>query len=143
MYPPRYRHHIEFLTIPHLRRKLLRLRRSRFLPLAFALRARLAGNLCAGNGCQPLRLLGHFTILIGISGQMFERLVSVSSTYYYASTSDLSTGFSSRSLRNLILRGGFALRCLQRLSRPNVATRLCPWQNNRYTIGSSIPVLSY
>ena len=91
---------------------------------------------------SPYSILNK-TILIGISGQMFERLVSVSSTHYCASTSDLSTGFSSRSLRNLISRGGFALRCLQRLSRPNVATRLCFWRNNRYTIGSSIPVLSY
>ena len=41
------------------------------------------------------------------------------------------------------LRGGFTLRCLQRLSRPNVATQLCPWQDNWYTRGSSIPVLSY
>ena len=28
---------------------------------------------------------------------------------------------------------GFALRCFQRLSFPYLATRLCPWQNNRYT----------
>ncbi len=41
------------------------------------------------------------------------------------------------------LRGGFTLRCLQRLSRPNVATQLCPWQDNWCTRGSSIPVLSY
>ena len=41
------------------------------------------------------------------------------------------------------LEGGFALRCFQRLSRPYVATRLCPWQNNRCTRGMSIPVLSY
>src|SRR6185295_11051353 len=26
----------------------------------------------------------------------------------------------------------FALRGFQRLSRPNIATRQCPWQNNRY-----------
>ena len=38
---------------------------------------------------------------------------------------------------------GFPLRCFQRLSFPNVATLRCSWQNNRYTRGSSIPVLSY
>ena len=38
---------------------------------------------------------------------------------------------------------GFPLRCFQRLSLPNVATRRCPWRNNRYTRGWSIPVLSY
>jgi hypothetical protein len=37
----------------------------------------------------------------------------------------------------------FALRGFQRLSRPNIATRQCPWQNNRYTRGSFAPVLSY
>ena len=41
------------------------------------------------------------------------------------------------------LRGSFTLRCLQRLSRPHVATQPCPWQNNWYTRGASIPVLSY
>ena len=42
-----------------------------------------------------------------------------------------------------ILVGGFALRCFQRLSRPYLATLPCPWQDNRYTRGMSIPVLSY
>ncbi len=38
---------------------------------------------------------------------------------------------------------GFPLRCFQRLSRPDVATRRCPWRDNRYTSGQSVPVLSY
>ena len=41
------------------------------------------------------------------------------------------------------LEGGFPLRCLQRLSRPHMATRRCRWRDNRYTRGASIPVLSY
>ena len=41
------------------------------------------------------------------------------------------------------LRVSFTLRCLQRLSRPYVATQLCPWQDNWCTSGTSIPVLSY
>ena len=41
------------------------------------------------------------------------------------------------------LRESFTLRCLQRLSRPDVATQLCPWQDNWCTRGLSIPVLSY
>ena len=45
--------------------------------------------------------------------------------------------------RRSCLVGGFALRCFQRLSRPYVATQLCPWQNNWCTRGTSIPVLSY
>ena len=39
--------------------------------------------------------------------------------------------------------GGFPLRCFQRLSRPYIATRRCGWRHNRYTRGTSIPVLSY
>ena len=41
------------------------------------------------------------------------------------------------------LRGSFTLRCLQRLSRPYVATQPCPWRDNWCTSGTSIPVLSY
>ena len=50
--------------------------------------------------------------------------------------------YSSRDERSY-LRESFTLRCLQRLSRPNVATQLCPWQDNWCTRGTSIPVLSY
>jgi hypothetical protein len=38
---------------------------------------------------------------------------------------------------------GFPLRCVQRFSRPGMATRRCIWQHNRYTRGQSVPVLSY
>jgi hypothetical protein len=38
---------------------------------------------------------------------------------------------------------GFALRCFQRLSRPHMATQRCPWRDNWYTSGASVPVLSY
>ena len=39
--------------------------------------------------------------------------------------------------------GGFPLRCLQRLSFPDIATLHCCWRNNRSTSGASTPVLSY
>jgi hypothetical protein len=38
---------------------------------------------------------------------------------------------------------GFPLRCLQRLSRPYVATLHCGWRHNSSTRGTFIPVLSY
>ena len=38
---------------------------------------------------------------------------------------------------------GFALICIQRLSRPKFATQLCHWRDNWITRGSSTPVLSY
>jgi hypothetical protein len=48
-------------------------------------------------------------------------------------------------LRNGIryLEAGFALRCFQRLSLPDLATQLCLWRDNWYTSGRFIPVLSY
>ena len=41
------------------------------------------------------------------------------------------------------IKVGFPLRCFQRLSLPYLATRRCSWRNNRYTRGTSTPVLSY
>jgi hypothetical protein len=38
---------------------------------------------------------------------------------------------------------GFSLRCLQRLSRPHIATLHCRWRDNSSTRGAFIPVLSY
>ena len=38
---------------------------------------------------------------------------------------------------------GFPLRCLQRLSRRNLATLRCTWRHNRDTRGCFVPVLSY
>ena len=38
---------------------------------------------------------------------------------------------------------GFQLRCIQRLSRPYIATLHCGWRHNRSTRGTSTPVLSY
>ena len=39
--------------------------------------------------------------------------------------------------------GGFPLRCLQRLSCPDIATLHCRWHDNRSTSGPFNPVLSY
>ena len=41
------------------------------------------------------------------------------------------------------LGGGFPLRCLQRLSRPYVATQRCRERENWHTRGTSLPILSY
>ena len=38
---------------------------------------------------------------------------------------------------------GLALRCIQSLSIPHIATRPCRWRDNRSTRGASFPVLSY
>lgn len=64
-------------------------------------------------------------------------------------TCRLSTWWSPTALqgslapRKIHLWRGFPLRCFQRLSRPDLATRHCHWHDNRYTRGRSVPVLSY
>jgi len=45
--------------------------------------------------------------------------------------------------RNPYLRVGFPLRCFQRLSFPDVATRRCPERDNRCTSGRYFLILSY
>ncbi len=67
-----------------------------------------------------------------LPGQVLDLLVSVSSIRCRTSTSDLSTLSSSRGLTGFLhgishLEGGFTLRCLQRLSLPDLATRLWSW----------------
>ena len=92
---------------------------------------------------HPPKLLGCY--MVKSHGQ----LVRVSFTRYRASTPRLSTLWSTTDLQASLRRGrsylgvGFPLRCFQRLSRPYVATRQCPWQDNRNTSGTSTPVLSY
>ena len=76
-------------------------------------------------------------------------LVSVSSTRCRASTPDLSTWWSATTLQGdqvpgrSHLQARFPLRCFQRLSLPCIATRRYDWRHNRYTRGTSTPVLSY
>jgi len=78
-----------------------------------------------------------------------DRLVLVSSAPHSASTPSLSTTWSTWGLQETEVSGtpyhevGFPLRCFQRLSLPNIATRHCSWRHNRNTSGPSIPVLSY
>ena len=111
-------------------------------------------NFCVrdGNRCGPSALITGKSILNTAQrsklGQALDLLVPVSSTPYGAYTSGLSTSSSTRGLTRLpcgrsSLGDGFALRCFQRLSVPHLATQLCPWRDNWYTRGASIPVLSY
>ena len=77
------------------------------------------------------------------------QLVLVSLMHYCTSTPSLSTSWSRTTLQRAQgsgkshLKASFPLRCFQRLSLPNLATRQCHWRDNRYTRGSSTPVLSY
>ena len=74
-----------------------------------------------------------------------DQLVLVSSMHYCAYTPTyqrpgLDGSFRAKAPGSLILRQSFPLRCFQRLSLPNLATRQCHWRDNRYTRGSSTPV---
>src|SRR3546814_16701868 len=77
------------------------------------------------------------------------QLVLVSCAHYCASIPSLSTSWSRTTLQGgqapgiPNLQTSFPLRCLQRLSLPYIATRQCHWHDNRYTSGTSTPVLSY
>ena len=76
------------------------------------------------------------------------RLVLVSSTRCRVSTPSLLPRGLRGAFRVLRpgrpnLEVGFPLRCFQRLSIPDVATRRYRWRDNRHTRGQSNPVLSY
>jgi len=63
---------------------------------------------------------------------------------YGSSSACRLTGYSFRDLIwNPNLGVGFSLRCFQRLSQRNVATRHYSWRYNRHTRDSSREVLSY
>ena len=85
----------------------------------------------------------------GYRDKPYGQLVLVSLMHYCTSTPNLSTSWSRTTLQGAQgsgkshLKASFPLRCFQRLSLPNLATRQCHWRDNRYTRGSSTPVLSY
>ena len=94
----------------------------------------------------------HFLFTITCQGyrdKPYGQLVLVSLMHYCTSTPSLSTSWSRTTLQRAQgsgkshLKASFPLRCFQRLSLPNLATRQCHWRDNRYTRGSSTPVLSY
>src|SRR5215475_4488976 len=76
-------------------------------------------------------------------------LGAVRSVGYPTYTAALCTESSTRGLwfpqepRSAHLGGGFALRCVQRFSTPDIAIRRWPGQANRRTSGRAAPVLSY
>src|SRR5690606_40665192 len=122
-----------------------RLTRSRATPSPGA-GGLLSQNRTVGANTTPT----SHTSQRGAYGQVLGRLVPVSSTCHHASTPGLSTRSSPGSLTppspgggRPHLEAGFPLRCLQRLSLPDVANQPCTWRHNWHTRGPSVPVLSY
>ena len=129
----------------------------------------LNGRVRNGNGCDPSAMVTG----MNLSNKTPEdpdrrRQQSLHGFRQYKHYGQASRPISTRKLRALLLlhigpinlvvykgslgrlpcgrlhlEAGFTLRCFQRLSQPNLATQLCPWQDNWCTRGSSIPVLSY
>src|ERR1700680_4748685 len=113
---------------------------------SIALLERIARRL-HGPAAPPLAP-SHSSLKSGIGGQALDRLVPLSSKSHLSYTRGLSTRWSLWGLTRLsggrsYLGVGFALRCFQRLSHPDMATQRCSWQNNWCTSGPSNPVLSY
>ena len=123
----------------------LRRRRSRrFTPSeALNLEEVLLGCSLYSSSCTPT------SDYQGYRDKPYGQLVLVSLMHYCTSTPSLSTSWSRTTLQGAQgsgkshLKASFPLRCFQRLSLPNLATRQCHWRDNRYTRGSSTPVLSY
>ena len=97
---------------------------------------------------EPFKINSSFLLVSSNQlNQAIDRLVSSSCMHYCTSTDDLSPGslpgVSRIAAWSLILKVGFTLRCLQRLSHPHFASLLCRWHDNSCTSGASIPVLSY
>ena len=100
------------------------------------------------DSCVPACSLGWWTGLIG-PAKPHGPLVRLGCSACAPCTCRLSTWWSPTALQGDQVPGkihlwrGFPLRCFQRLSRPDIATRHCRWHDNRYTRGQSVPVLSY
>ena len=88
-----------------------------------------------GNGSLRLSLLAGEVCRAIRTGQLH------ASPRFHIRPIDVVVCHGSRARPGLAV--GFPLRCVQRLSRPDLATRLRGWRHDRSTRGSSTPVLSY
>ena len=111
-------------------------------------------DVCARAGLGPgvFRLFERHLKSHNLQGYRIKphgQLVLVSYMHCCTYTPSLSTSWSRTTLQGGLAPGipnlqtSFPLRCLQRLSLPYIATRQCHWHDNRYTSGTSTPVLSY
>ena len=128
--------------------------------------AALNGRVRDGIGCfararatRPGKRRSAWAVAHVVQGCMWRKTRSLSSSGSNQAYRAISTG-QLNALLHLHLRpidvvvfhgsqgrpcfeGGFTLRCLQRLSCPNIATQHCRWHDNWSTSGSFTPVLSY
>ena len=137
--------------------------------IGFGLLAQITGpaknkmGLASGCGCSATSEIvsrrSHFRSLLRLHGLSFimhdpDTDHESNQAYRAISTSKLNTlpRLHTWPINVVVFHGsqgstrfevGFPLRCLQRLSRPYIATLHCGWRHNSSTRGTSIPVLSY
>jgi hypothetical protein len=107
--------------------------------------------LLGANGCSPSALMvclsWIFCVLMDIDNEsdQADRTISTSKlrTLLPFHTWPINVVVFHGSQGRTCFEVGFPLRCLQRLSRPHIATLHCRWRDNRSTGGVFIPVLSY
>ena len=116
----------------------------RALPRTFKTTQRFPpGDLRLTLTCLPVLPLASFSLRSSPRPISTNNLHTLLHFQRWPISSSSLRGLTSLRNGNLLLEGGFTLRCLQRLSRPYFASLLCPWQDNSCTSGTSIPVLSY
>jgi hypothetical protein len=108
----------------------------------------LAFGVSFASWIQPSRFHARVPISPHHSLTSARPLVPLGSRHCCPSTCGLSNWSSASGLRlsrdrvsHLQVR--FPLRCFQRFSAPELATRRCTWRCNRHTSAPSTPVLSY
>ena len=112
-------------------------RSTRPCPLWVQLRRRDHPRACARGDLENIGGQAARPISTGkLQALLLVHTLPINHVVYVGSSGALRLGIPN-------LEGGFPLRCFQRLSRPNIATRRCHWRDNRNTIGSSNSVLSY
>ena len=94
-----------------------------------------------GNKHDPRSRVACFFLLLALS--YYCSSITLSLTYLYLLLLLPVSCLLPPERGKPYLEAGFALRCFQHLSLPDLATQLCHWHNNWCTSGLSTPVLSY
>ena len=130
------------------------------LTSVFGMRTGVAPSLISPVMVKCLQYTHNYiNILLSISSPkicVFSLYEIKPSTYQYQSTTYITTlpslAYLPCRLQGVLLTlgygisnlgAGFTLRCFQHLSIPYFATLPCHWRDNRCTIGTFTPVLSY
>jgi hypothetical protein len=129
-------------VFPYEGNTVRRMRRTAFVGWVTLSIGRIGGE---GSSLRPaiLRRRGRKALLDTFRAISTARLKTLLPLHLLPIDQVVSLGPYHLSVGESHLGISFPLRCFQRLSIPNLATRRCRWSDNRYTRGSFNPVLSY